>query len=129
MNNILGSSPPSPLNQQLSIDPSPAPVNNSLNTSAMNSQHQNNTNGTVASHTIQSTIASSSPPVVYATILNSNSSGLGPTMTNNVLTNSNTSIVNGGRQQQYHRPLLGGLDETSNHGTLNSHDGKENKSM
>ncbi|CAF1554182.1 unnamed protein product, partial [Adineta steineri] len=37
-----------------------------------------------------------------------------------------TSIINGGRQQQYHRPLLR-PDETSNTGTLNSYDGKENK--
>jgi hypothetical protein len=70
---------------------------------------------------------SSSNPITYATILNSNSSGLGMVTHNNVLTTTTTSIINGGRQQQYHRPLLRGVDETSNTGTLNSYDGKENK--
>jgi hypothetical protein len=66
-------------------------------------------------------------PVIYASILNSNGSGLGTALNNNVLTSTTTSIVNAGRQQQYHRPLLGGIDESSNGGTLNSYDGKENK--
>lgn len=64
-------------------------------------------------------------PISYATILNSTSSGLGTSTNNNVLTATN--IINGGRQQQYHRPLLRGADEISNTGTMNSYDGKENR--
>ena len=69
--------------------------------------------------------SSLSTPIAYATILNSNSSGLGTTTNNNVLTTTTTSIINGGRQQQYHRPLLRGVEETT---SLNNYgDGKENK--
>jgi hypothetical protein len=94
----------------------------------MNSQHlpQMITPPTTALNHIQQS-PSSSNPIAYTTILNSNSSGLGTATNNNVLTTTTTSIINGGRQQQYHRPLLRGVDETSNTGTLNSYDGKENK--
>jgi hypothetical protein len=81
---------------------------------------------TTAVNNIQQTL-SSSTPIAYATILNSNSSGLGTTTNNNVLTTTTTSIINGGRQQQYHRPLLRGVDETSNIGSFNNYDGKENR--
>jgi hypothetical protein len=81
---------------------------------------------TTAVNNIQQTHLSSTP-IAYATILNSNSSGLGTTTNNNVLTTTTTSIINGGRQQQYHRPLLRGVDETSNPSSLNNYDGKENK--
>ena len=109
--NVASSSSPPP-------PPSPSPpVNNPLTSSVMNSQQAQATGAT----------QTPSSPVFYASILNSNGSGLGTATNNNVLTSTTTSITNAGRQQQYHRPLLGGMDESSNVGTLNSYDGKENK--
>ncbi|CAF3399089.1 unnamed protein product [Rotaria sp. Silwood1] len=119
--NIVSSSPPPP------PPSSSPPVNNPLSPSTMNSQQISQTIiPTIAVNNIQQT-PSSTNPIAYATILNSNSSGLGTSTNNNVLTPTTTSIINGGRQQQYHRPLLRGTEEISNTGTLNSYDGKENK--
>ena len=58
------------------------------------------------------------PSIPTAVTMNSNSSGLGL---------ATSSIVNGDRQQQYHRPLMRGVQEISTAGTTNSSDGKENK--
>lgn len=78
------------------------------------------TSTAVNNHNHPATYSSASTPLAYATILNSNSSGLATTTNNNVLTT--TSIINGNRQQQYHRPLLRGVDENSH-----NYDGKENR--
>ena len=98
-------------------------------TTAVPASAVNNDRANVFNNNIQQLqTSSSSTPITYATILNSNnSSGLGTATNNNVLTTSTTSIINGGRQQQYHRPLLRGMEETSNTGILNSYDGKENQ--
>jgi hypothetical protein len=115
------SAPPPP---PASSSPPPL-VNNPLTPSNTNSQ-QITTTAVVNNLRITSPVTTT--PITYATILNSNSSGLGTATNNNVLTATTTSIINGGRQQQYHRPLLRGVDENSNAGgTLNSYDGKENK--
>lgn len=120
MGNVVSSSSPPPPPLQSSSPP----VNNPLSPSTMNSQQIPSTTAATVSN-IQT--FSPSTPIAYATILNSNSSGLGTTTNNNVLTTATTSIINGGRQQQYHRPLLRGVDETLNTSSLNNYDGKENK--
>ena len=84
-----------------SSPPPPPPMNNPLTPSNLNSQLQQ------------------ASPIHYATLLNSNSSGLGSPTT--------TPATNGARQQQYHRPLLRATDEPSNTGPVNSYDGKENR--
>ncbi|CAM4989582.1 unnamed protein product, partial [Rotaria socialis] len=116
------SSPPPPS--------SSPPAHNPRSPSTMNSQQlPHTTTSTMPANNIQQIPSSpSSTPIAYATMLNSNGSGLSMVTNNNVLTTTTTSIINGGRQQQYHRPLLR-PDETSNTGTLNSYDGKENKRM
>ena len=126
----LAQGPPPPLlpTGKLVSSSSPPLVNNPLSPSTMNSQPVSHTiTPAITVNNIQQTPSPSSTPVAYATTLNSNSSGLGTATNTNVLTTNITNIINAGRQQQYHRPLLRNADENLNVGTVNSYDGKENK--